>query len=144
MAKKGQLKLLMEKAVFETSQGELTIKPFRFMDFSDVLEIVERYYQRFEATENVADIIFELSSTGDRQIIRDIFMLLEFSGVDREIAKELGFDEIISLLTEVVQMNMDFFTKTVQSLSPVNQDLELKDGGKKLPDLSDMVTLGEK
>lgn len=142
--KKSQLSVLIPNRVFEVSIGEIELRPFKFSQFQIALEIIEKYIKAIligdmpdsaksnqkedeEKTITTASIINFLLEKSDKDyvVLEDIVYLLKLvSGKDVEQIQELTYDEVFGLLTEVIDQNMDFFSRIGKKISPQKEQLE--------------------
>ena len=138
--KKNQLSVLIPDRSFDTSIGDLVLKPFKFKQFKEALEIIEKYVQFIlggkdignseedigNSEENKAGLTtggivnFLLEkSEGDYSVLIDIVKLLSLvSGKESEEIDELSYDEVFGLLSEVINQNMDFFSRIGKKINP--------------------------
>jgi hypothetical protein len=139
-AKKNQLSVLIPDRSFDTSIGDLVLKPFKFKQFNTALEIIQKYVQFIlggedksnseedkgnseedKAVLTTASIInFLLEKTeSDYSVLIDIVKLLSLvSGKESEEIDELTYDEVFALLSEVIDQNMDFFSRIGKKINP--------------------------
>ena len=142
--KKSQLSVLIPNRVFQVSIGEIELKPFKFSQFQIALNIIEKYIKAIligdmpdsaksnqeedeEKTITTASIINFLleKSDDDYVVLEDIAYLLKLvSGKDVEEIQELTYDEVFGLLTEVIDQNMDFFSRIGKKINPQKEQLE--------------------
>lgn len=139
------LKLLLKEKRLTTSQGEVVIKPFRFGDFNIVIELIEKYYSVFSGDMDWKKVLFE-NIEHQNKVLIDVHSLLCLSTRgNTQSWDEFGYDEIISIMSEVIQMNLDFFTQVAQNIITVSQPQEVRNNGEiKSQDLSDTAILGAK
>ncbi len=122
-AKKNQLSVLIPDRSFDTSIGDLVLKPFKFKQFNTALEIIQKYVQFILGGEDVTTgsiINFLLEkSEEDYSVLVDIVKLLSLvSGKESEEIDELTYDEVFALLSEVIDQNMDFFSRIGKKINP--------------------------
>lgn len=133
-----QLKVLIADRSFTTSAGEITLKPFKFMQFALVLALIEQYLKVFSQYNSASQIVQELLGKSEDKytILEDIVKLLGLvSNKETSFFEGLQYDEVISLLTEIIEMNIDFFSRIGQTLNPPRQETESsKIGESKLAD----------
>lgn len=132
--KKNQLSVLIPNRVFQVSIGEIELKPFKFKQFQVALEIIEKYIKAIlvgdmsdsaqevdeEKAITTSSIITFLLKKSDEDyvVLEDIAYLLKLvSGKDVEQIEELTYDEVFGLLTEVIDQNMDFFSRIGKKIS---------------------------
>ena len=138
--KKNQLSVLIPDRSFNTSIGDLVLKPFKFKQFQIALEIIQKYVQfilggkdkgnseedkgNSEEDKGVlttGDIINFLleKSEEDYLVLVDIVKLLSLvSGKESQEIDELTYDEVFALLSEVIDQNMDFFSRIGKKINP--------------------------
>lgn len=142
--KKSQLSVLIPNRVFQVSIGEIELKPFKFKQFQIALEIIEKYIKAIligdmpdsaksnqeedeEKTITTASIINFLLEKSDEDyvVLEDIAYLLKLvSGKDVEQIQELTYDEVFGLLTEVIDQNIDFFSRIGKKINPQKEQPE--------------------
>lgn len=121
--KKNQLSVLIPDRSFNTSIGDLVLKPFKFKQFNTALEIIQKYVQFILGGEDVTTgsiVSFLLEkSEEDYSVLVDIVKLLSLvSGKESEEIDELTYDEVFALLSEVIDQNMDFFSRIGKKINP--------------------------
>lgn len=121
--KKNQLSVLIPDRSFDTSIGDLVLKPFKFKQFKEALEIIEKYLKVILGGEDVTTgsiVSFLLEkSEEDYSVLVDIVKLLSLvSGKEFEEIDELTYDEVFALLSEVIDQNMDFFSRIGKKINP--------------------------
>ena len=121
--KKNQLSVLIPDRSFDTSIGDLVLKPFKFKQFKEALEIIEKYLKVILGGEDVTTgsiVSFLLEkSEKDYSVLVDIVKLLSLvSGKESEEIDELTYDEVFALLSEVIDQNMDFFSRIGKKINP--------------------------
>lgn len=137
-----KLKVLIPSQTYETSIGKVTLAPFKFKQFPMALSLVEKYSEivfgeKLEVIEGeavrvpktAADIAREVLAKSEDSylVLADISeMLALVSGGTLADLDDLGYDEVIGLLVEVVQMNMDFFKRVGSRLSGKGPDTSSK------------------
>ncbi len=114
-----QLKVLIPNRTFTTSQGAVTLAPFKFKQFKQILEIVEKYLTIFTTTETAGEIakLLLAKSETDYTVLADISQLLKSVSPELEIIDDLQYDEVLALLIEIIDMNIDFFARMGKTLS---------------------------
>lgn len=132
--------MLIPDRSFDTSIGDLVLKPFKFKQFNTALEIIQKYVQfilggkdkgnseedkgNSEEDKDVlttGDIINFLleKSEEDYLVLVDIVKLLSLvSGKESQEIDELTYDEVFALLSEVIDQNMDFFSRIGKKINP--------------------------
>ena len=125
-----KLKVLIPTRQYDLTTGKTTLAPFKVKQFPQALDLVEKYAGMiFGTVEDVidgetiqrertgAEIVQEIlsKSEGTYQVLGDIEALLSLV-CDGLAFDELGYDEAIALLAEVIEMNMDFFKGIGQKL----------------------------
>lgn len=121
--KKNQLSVLIPDRSFNTSIGDLVLKPFKFKQFNTALEIIQKYVQFILGGEDVTTgsiVSFLLEkSDEDYSVLVDIVKLLSLvSGKESEEIDELTYDEVFALLSEVIDQNKDFFSRIGKKINP--------------------------
>jgi hypothetical protein len=138
--KKNQLSVLIPDRSFDTSIGNLVLKPFKFKQFNTALEIIQKYVQFILGGEDIGNseedignseedkavlttgaiVNFLLKkSENNYSVLIDIVKLLSLvSGKKSEEIDELTYDEVFALLSEVIDQNMDFFSRIGKKISP--------------------------
>lgn len=121
--KKNQLSVLIPDRSFNTSIGDLVLKPFKFKQFNTALEIIQKYVEFILGGEDVTTgsiINFLLEkSEGDYSVLVDIVKLLSLvSGKESEEIDELTYDEVFALLSEIIDQNKDFFSQIGKKINP--------------------------
>ena len=116
VTKKNQLSVLIPNRSFDTSIGAVVLKPFKFKQFQTALEIIEKYLKVIlggeeVTTGSIVNFLLEKSEE-DYAVLEDIANLLNLvSGKEPEQIEDLSYDEVFALLTEVIDQNMDFFSR---------------------------------
>lgn len=115
-----QLQILINSRSFSTSAGEIKLVPFKFKQFTIALEIIEQYLLIITTYDKAELIVELLAKTDDKfKLLTDVVSLLGLvSDWTAEKFEELGYDEVISLLTEIIEMNIDFFSQIGKRLNP--------------------------
>jgi hypothetical protein len=135
-----KLKVLIPSQSYDTSIGKVTLAPFKFKQFPLALKLVERYSEIIfgEKTEIIEGQSVSVPKSGT-DIAREIFakseadetyavlsdigeMLALVSGGTLTDLDDLGYDEVVALLIEVIQMNLDFFSRIGKRLSTKGPD----------------------
>jgi len=113
------LAVLIPNKTFNTSLGEMELCPFWFKDFNKAMEIIERYTNVFMVANTAAEIAERLfaKSQGNYEVIADIHKLLNLVMVKPVEIDNLRFDEVLCLVTEVIDMNLDFFKRIGERLN---------------------------
>lgn len=144
--KKSQLSVLIPNRVFQVSIGEIELRPFKFSQFQIALNIIEKYIkailigdmpdsaksnqeedeEKTITTASIINFLLEKSNDDDDYVVlEDIAYLLKLvSGKNVEQIQELTYDEVFGLLTEVIDQNMDFFSRIGKKISPQKEQLE--------------------
>lgn len=144
-AKKNQLSVLIPDRSFDTSIGELVLKPFKFKEFQIALEIIEKYIKAIFigempdsaksdksdqeedeektviTTASIINFLLEKSDSDDDNyaVLEDIAYLLKLvSGKDVEQIEDLTYDEVFALLTEMIDQNKRFFSEIGKKINP--------------------------
>lgn len=138
-----QLKVLIPERIFDVSAGKVTLKPFKFSQFNQALEKIEPYLKALvfspepinpnEPTESPTSKILSqfLSKSEDHYLVLgDLVELLALvSGETALFFDDCSYDEVISLVSEVIDMNMDFFARLGTNLK--DEEKEPKTGESK-------------
>lgn len=112
------LKVLIPTVEIETTFGTIALNPFKFKDFPKALAIVNRYVEIFATAEDTLSIVSALIGNAGEQTLADISGLIELaSGKDRTFQDELTYDEVVNLLTIIIEQNMDFFARIGRKLN---------------------------
>ena len=139
--KKSQLSVLIPNRVFQVSIGEIELKPFKFKQFQIALEIIEKYIkailigdvsdekdeEKTITTASIINFLLEKSENDedDYVVLDDIAYLLKLvSGKDVEQIQELTYDEVFALLTEIIDQNIDFFSRIGKKINPQKEQPE--------------------
>jgi hypothetical protein len=109
-----QLKVLIPERIFDVSAGKVTLKPFKFRQFNQALQMIEPYLQTLSAVSTTGEILdqFLAKSEDHYLVLKDLVELLAM--VSSETAMffdDCSYDEVISLVSEVIDMNLDFFSR---------------------------------
>lgn len=125
-----KLKVLIPTRQYELTTGKASLTPFKVKQFPQALDLVEKYAgmifgtveetidgETIQRERTGAEIVQEIlsKSEGTYHVLGDIEALLSLVSADLPF-DELGYDEAIALLAEVVEMNMDFFKGIGQKL----------------------------
>ena len=113
------LAVLIADKSFNTSAGAIELRPFKFRDFNKALNIIERYVNVFMVANTAAEIADRLFAKAqeDYEVIADINKLLTLVIPTPVSIDDLGFDEVLSLVVEVIDMNLDFFKRIGERLN---------------------------
>ena len=113
------LAVLIADKSFNTSAGAIELRPFKFRDFNKALNIIERYVNVFMVANTAAEIADRLFAKAqeDYEVIADINKLLTLVMSTPVSIDDLGFDEVLSLVVEVIDMNLDFFKRIGERLN---------------------------
>jgi hypothetical protein len=110
MAARDELKILIPAEEVETSQGTVTLHPFKFRDFPKALGLVSKYLEAFMQADGAYAIAQILLADSGEETITDVGRLIELSsGKDRAYLDELTWDEVVQILVVIIQQNIDFF-----------------------------------
>ena len=136
---KNQLEVLISAKTYELTSGKVTLKPFKFALFNEVMRLIQKYFNIFtegkeiEVTnedgskesvlvdKSTAEIVSELleKSQDDYLILQDLCYLLGLStGLTPEDIGELSYDEVFFLLSEMFELNRDFFNRIMKKVNP--------------------------
>lgn len=113
------LAVLIADKSFNTSAGTIELRPFKFRDFNKALNIIERYVNVFMVANTAAEIAERLfaKAQDDYEVIADINKLLTLVMPTPVSIDDLGFDEVLALVVEVIDMNLDFFKRIGERLN---------------------------
>jgi len=113
------LAVLIADKSFNTSAGAIELRPFKFKDFNKALSIIERYVNVFMVANTAAEIADRLFAKAKEnyEVISDINNLLNLVISTPVNIDDLGFDEVLSLVVEVIDMNLDFFKRIGERLN---------------------------
>lgn len=113
------LAVLIADKSFNTSAGAIELRPFKFKDFNKALSIIERYVNVFMVANTAAEIAERLfaKAQDDYEVIADINNLLTLVMPTPVNIDDLGFDEVLALVVEVIDMNLDFFKRIGERLN---------------------------
>ena len=115
------LSVLIADRSFNTSAGAIELRPFKFKDFNKALSIIERYVNVFMVANTAAEIAERLFAKAqeDYEVIADIHKLLTLVMATPAPVSidDLRFDEVLSLVVEVIDMNLDFFKRIGERLN---------------------------
>ena len=113
------LAVLIADKSFNTSAGAIELRPFKFKDFNKALSIIERYVNVFMVANTAAEIAERLfaKAQDDYEVIADINNLLTLVIPTPVNIDDLGFDEVLALVVEVIDMNLDFFKRIGERLN---------------------------
>ena len=113
------LAVLIADKSFNTSAGAIELRPFKFRDFNKALNIIERYVNVFMVANTAAEIADRVFAKAqeDYEVIADINKLLTLVMSTPVSIDDLGFDEVLSLVVEVIDMNLDFFKRIGERLN---------------------------
>jgi hypothetical protein len=126
---KDELKILIPAEEVETSQGTVSLHPFKFKDFPKALGLVSKYLEAFMQADGAYAIASILLADSGEETLADVGKLISLScGKDREWLDELTWDEVVQILVVIVQQNIDFFYRiganlgeTLKKRQPENQ-----------------------
>lgn len=122
---KTELEILIGDKTIPTSLGEITLRPFKFKDFSKVLQVINRYLSIFAESETTAQAVKTLLANADEQTIPDILLLIKLTtDLEREQLEELTWDEVANLFLVVVEENLDFFFRAAAKLGKLGKGEE--------------------
>lgn len=108
------LKILVPDETVTTSQGAVTVKPFKFTQFPKVIAVIQNYALSLDSLNDldISAIASLLTSDGGEGVF-DLICLA--TGKDRDWLDSLEADDGINLVAKVVEVNLDFFA---QKLTP--------------------------
>jgi hypothetical protein len=127
-----QLKVLIPERIFDVSAGKVTLKPFKFKQFNQALEKIETYLKTLSSVLTTEEILdqFLAKSENHYLVLKDLVELLTMvSGENAMFFDNCSYDEVISLVSEVIDMNLDFFSRMGTNLK--KQEAEPKTGESK-------------
>ncbi|MEY3827336.1 MAG: hypothetical protein RLZZ148_2155, partial [Cyanobacteriota bacterium] len=127
-----QLKVLIPERIFDVSAGKVTLKPFKFKQFNQALEKIEPYLKTLSSVLTTEEILdqFLAKSEDHYLVLKDLVELLAVvSGETAMFFDNCSYDEVISLVSEVIDMNLDFFSRLGTNLK--EQEAEPKTGESK-------------
>jgi len=114
-----QLSVLIASKKFATSAGEITLSPFKFKQLNEALALVDKYMNILANREldDIGMVQAFLQKQDEGYLVQDDIakLITLVSGV--EDLGDFGYDEIIGLFTEIISMNMDFFTAITKKFS---------------------------
>lgn len=114
---KDELKILIPVEEIETSQGMITLHPFKFKDFSKALGLVSKYLDAFMGAEGAYAIAQILLADSGEETLGDLGKLIELStGKNRDYLDDLSWDEVVQILVIIIQQNIDFFFRIATKL----------------------------
>jgi ABC-type antimicrobial peptide transport system permease subunit len=139
------LTTLIPDQTFDTSAGKITLRPFPFRLTNQALDIISKYKTIFLAPKQITykdedgvdqttfaskdtvDIVDEILAKNDDNysVLEDIAQLLLISGKEdiSKIIPELGYQEVVYLLSIVVKLNQDFFGQIKSLFAPPEEAL---------------------
>lgn len=118
MSNDKELKILIPDEELETSAGKITLRPFKFKDFSKALELVSKYLDVFMESESAVAIAQVMLTNAGEQTLADLAILVELcSGKERNFIDNLSWDEVFQILVAIVEQNMDFFYRLGDRMS---------------------------
>jgi hypothetical protein len=109
-----QLKVLIPERLFDVSAGKVILKPFKFKQFNQALDKIEPYLKALSTVSTTGEILdqFLAKSEDHYLVLGDLVELLAMvSGETALFFDDCSYDEVISLVSEVIDMNMDFFAR---------------------------------
>ena len=118
MSSDKELKILIPDEELETSAGKITLRPFKFKDFSKALELVSKYLDVFMGAESAFAIAQVMLSNAGEQTLTDVSFLIKLcTSVERDFIDNLSWDEVFQILVVIVEQNMDFFYRLGDRMS---------------------------
>ena len=115
------LTILFPDKKLTLAAGEVTVRPFKFVDCFKAAAIISKYWVKFgESESDIRALIPEMMLSGGE----DVFALMLLS-IDRDQAflTSLSSTDGVYLLKEVIEVNADFF---IQKLLPLIQEMAEK------------------
>lgn len=117
------LLVLIPDRTYSTSGGSVTLTPFGFKDFKTALAIIERYVNVFMVSQTGAEMAEKIFAkvSENYAILDDVNALLSLVMRGEANLDNLRYDEVICLVTEVIQMNLDFFKQIGERLNKLGE-----------------------
>jgi len=127
-----QLTVLVPTKTFKTSVGEVKIGPIKILtdEGAEAIAIIDRYFKVLgdeAANQDNFALLSAILGCGENKaaIAGDMLHILHVcSGVDKDKLQELGHDEVLSLMAEVLKQNMDFFPKLMAIVQPKKEEVK--------------------
>lgn len=115
--RKDELKILIPAEEIQTSQGIVTLNPFKFKDFSKALGLVSKYLDAFVGADSAYAIAQILLVDSGEEALGDLSALISLcSGKDKSWIEELSWDEVVEIVVVIIQQNIDFFFRIATKL----------------------------
>ena len=109
-----QLIVLIPERLFDVSAGKVILKPFKFKQFNQALDKIEPYLKALSTVSTTGEILDQfLAKSEDHYLVLGdlVELLVMVSGETALFFDDCSYDEVISLASEVIDMNMDFFAR---------------------------------
>jgi hypothetical protein len=127
-----QLTVLVPTKTFKTSVGDVKIGPIKILtdEGAEAIAIIDRYFKVLgdeTANQDNFALLSAILGCGESKaaIAGDMLHILHVcSGVEKEKLQELGHDEVLSLMAEVLKQNMDFFPKLMAIVQPKKEEVK--------------------
>lgn len=127
-----QLTVLVPAKTFKTSVGDVKIGPIKILtdEGAEAIAIIDRYFKVLgdeTANQDNFTLLSAILGCGENKaaIAGDMLHILHVcSGVEKEKLQELGHDEVLSLMAEVLKQNMDFFPKLMAIVQPKKEEVK--------------------
>ena len=138
--KKDELSILIPGVDVPLSVGSVTLKPFRFKHSKIALSLIKRYasilfddveemdaegeeYRRAKTTAEIINEVLE-GDSDSYPVLNDIVALLGLAcdALTAEKVDDLGYDDVLLLLAEIIQQNRDFFQRLTKKINPPKED----------------------
>lgn len=140
-----ELSTLTPEKEIETSEGTVTLTPFKFKHFSRVLDLVAKYINTFSESNTAGDITQKLMADAGEETLGDICHLIYLaSGKEREFLEELAWNEVSNILLTLIEQNIDFFFQIGDRLNALGKSRQQEGGQKQSPNSSPTATNGAK
>jgi hypothetical protein len=106
-----QLNVLFPDRKLSLAAGEVTVRPFPFKHWAKAAAIIAKYAGQFQMDEGkFMQNLSQFVTQGGDDVVE--VMLLSIDR-DRAFVDNLSGEDGFSLLTEVLEVNADFFTKKI-------------------------------
>jgi hypothetical protein len=152
------LSILFPEQTFTTSIGKIVIAPFKFKQTKQALDLIaiykgilftgktvtitdlegkEKTITVAKTSDEIIDEILAKDSDKNYKVIEDIITLLLLSSpqLQEDSINDLGYQEVIYLLSIIIKSNQDFFTQIGNLFKTSPQEEEKKE--------APAVTIGE-
>ncbi len=129
-----ELSILIPEKTYNINGKNVTIKPFKFKHFNEVLTIIGKYVKAIEDTRKIArspqiiqeeafgkDIvstIFEKVNDKNAFLV-DLCRLLELAtGLQEDELNNFEYDQVFNIFAIIVKQNIDFFFQIFNQINP--------------------------